>query len=47
MIKIYNSTIIGTLFIILSNCIVLGDFPDIWKKSNIFPVLKNGDKKNC
>ena len=33
------------LSIIFKNCIDTGTFPDIWKRSNIIPVHKKGDKQ--
>ena len=33
------------LSIIFKNCIDNGAFPDIWKKYNIIPVHKKGDKQ--
>ena len=38
-------TMIFPLSIIFKNCIDNGIFPDIWKKSNIIPVHKKGDKQ--
>ena len=43
MIKLCDKSIIPA--IIYKNCINSGIFPNIWKKSNIFPVHKKGDKQ--
>ena len=45
MIKLCGQSIIKLLSIILKNYIDNGVFPDIWKKSNIIPVHKKGDKQ--
>ena len=45
MIKICDQSIIKPLSIIYHNCLNTGTFPDIWKKSNIVPVHKKGDKQ--
>ena len=45
MIKICDKAILEPLSIIYKNCIDTGIFPDSWKKSNIVPVHKKGDKQ--
>ena len=45
MIKICDKTIVKPLSVIYKNCIDSGIFPDLWKKSNIVPVHKKGDKQ--
>ena len=45
MIKICDDAIIEPLSLIYKNCIENGTFPAIWKKSNIIPVHKKGDKQ--
>ena len=45
MIKICDDAIIEPLSLIYKNCIENGTFPAIWKKSNIVPVHKKGDKQ--
>ena len=45
MIKLCGQSIVKLLSIILKNFIDNGVFPDIWKKSNIIPVHKKGDKQ--
>ena len=44
-IKICDQSIVKSLSIIYQNCLNTGTFPDIWKKSDIFPVHKKGDKQ--
>ena len=44
MLKICDNAIVEPLSIIFNNCINQGIFPDIWKKSNICPIHKKGDK---
>ena len=45
MIKICNKALVKHLSLIYKNCIDTGVFHDIWKKSNIVPVYKRGDKQ--
>ena len=46
LVKFSNlSVIVEPLSIIFSNCINQSLFPDIWKKSNICPIHKKGDKQ--
>ena len=45
MIKICDQLIVKPLSIIYQNCLNTGTFPDIWKKSNIVPVHKKGEKQ--
>ena len=45
MIKICDEALVKPLSLIYNNCIDTGVFPDIWKKSNIVPVYKRGDKQ--
>ena len=45
MIKICDEALVKPLSLIYKNCIDTGFFPDIWKKSNIVPVYKRGDKQ--
>ena len=42
MLKICDSAIVKPLAILIKNCII---FPDNWKKSNICPIHKKGDKE--
>ena len=45
MIKICDKAIVKPLSIIYKNCIDIGIFPDLWKKSNIVPVHKKVNKQ--
>ena len=45
MIKLYRKSIAKPLSMVFNNCIDTGIFPDIWKRSNIIPVHKKGDKQ--
>ena len=45
MIKICDCANIEHLSLIYKNCTENGTFPAIWKKSNIVPVHKKGDKQ--
>ena len=45
MIMLCNKSIISTVSLIYKNCIDSGIFPNIWKKSNVAPVHKKGDKQ--
>ena len=44
MLKICDSTIVGPLSILFNNRLNQSIFPDIWKRSNICPIHKTGDK---
>ena len=45
MIKICDMAIVKPLFLIFQKCLKDGVFPDIWKKSNVVPIHKKGDKQ--
>ena len=45
MIKICDDALVKPLSLIYKNCIDTGVLADIWKKSNIAPVYKRGDKQ--
>ena len=45
MIKICDDAIIEPLSLSYKNCIEIGTFPAIWKKSNIVPPHEKGDKQ--
>ena len=45
MLKICDTSIVKPLRLIFQNCLVTGTFPDIWKKSNVVPIHKKGDKQ--
>ena len=46
MLKVYGDPIIEPLFKTFKNCLKCGIFPDDWKKGNIAPIFKKGDKQN-
>ena len=45
MLKIYGSSIYKPLEMIFKQCIETGVFPSEWKKANIVPIHKKGDKQ--
>ena len=45
MLKICDSAIVKPLTLSFKNCISQGTFPDNWKKTNICPIHKKGDKQ--
>ena len=45
MTKFYDKSIVPAMSLIYKNCINSGISPNIWKKSNIVPVHKKGDKQ--
>ena len=45
MLKLWVLTVVKPLSIIFRNCVNKITFPDIWKKSNICPIHKKGDKQ--
>ena len=45
MLKIYGSSIYKPLEIILKQCIETAVFPSEWKKADIAPIHKEGDKQ--
>ena len=45
MLKLCDKFIITRLSILFQNCIDTRTFPDTWRKSNIVPVHKKGDKR--
>ena len=50
MLKTCDSAAIKSLLIIFRNYFSQSTFPDIWKKSNLCPIHKKGDKQvinNC
>ena len=46
MLKMSVDTIIEPLFKIFKNSLKCGILPDDWKKGNIIPIFKKGDKQN-
>ena len=45
MIQISSDSIAKPLYLIFKNCLEASTFPAIWKKGNIIPVHKKGDKQ--
>ena len=45
MLKLCESAITKPLDLIFKNCLVSNTFPDVWKKANVIPVYKKGDKQ--
>ena len=45
LLKICDSSIVRPLSIIFKNCLQTGTFPNNWKKSNVVPIHKKGDKE--
>ena len=45
MVKICSRAIAKPLCIIFKNCLNEGIFPNIWKKANVVPIHKKGDKR--
>ena len=45
MIKMCDESLVQPLSLIFKGCIYTGVYPDTWKKSNIVPVHKKGDKQ--
>ena len=45
MIKMCDESLVQLLSLIFRCCIDTGVYPDAWKKSNIVPVPKKGDKQ--
>ena len=45
MLKMSGNAIIEPFFKIFKNCLKCGIFSDDWKKGNIVPIFKQGDKK--
>ena len=45
MIKLCFKSVVKPLSMIFNNCTDTGTFPDIWKRSNVIPVNKKGDKQ--
>ena len=45
MLKLCAPSICKPLILLFENCLASGEFPNLWKKSNIVPVHKKGDKQ--
>ena len=40
-----ESAITESLYLIFKNCLSSNTFSDVWKKANVIPVHKKGDKQ--
>ena len=45
MLKLCAPSICKPLTLLFENCLRSGEFPNVWKRSNIVPVHKKGDKQ--
>ena len=45
MVKIYDDSICKPLKLIFQSCLESGKFPSEWKKANVVPIHKKGDKQ--
>ena len=45
MLKLCAPSISKLLTLLFENCLASGEFLNVWKKSNIVPVHKKGDKQ--
>ena len=45
MLKLSSKSILKPLKLLFENCLRTGIFPDQWKKANIVPIHKKGDKQ--
>ena len=45
MLKLCESAITEPLYLIFKNCLSSNTFLDVWKKANVIPVHKKGDKQ--
>ena len=45
MLKLCESNITEPLYLIFKNCLSSHTFPDVWKKANVIPFHKKGDKQ--
>ena len=45
MLKLCVPSLCKPLTLLFENCLTSGEFPNVWKKSNIIPVHKNWDKQ--
>ena len=45
MLKLCESAITEPLYLIFKNCLSSNTFPDVWKKANVIPLHKKGDKQ--
>lgn len=44
IVKKNSSAFIKPLYVLFNRCIIEGKVPDVWKISNVTPILKSGDK---
>ena len=44
ILKLCESAITKPFYLIFKNCLSSNTIPDVWKKANVIPVHKNGDK---
>ena len=44
MLKLCDKSIVKPLSIILKNCKLRKTFPNLWKKANVVPIHKKGEK---
>ena len=45
MLKLCDADITKLLYLIFKNCLSSNTFPNVWKKANVIPVHKEGDKQ--
>ena len=45
MLKLCDPSICKPLTLLFENCLASGEFPNLWKKSNVVPVHKKGNKQ--
>ena len=45
MLKLFKKSILKPLKLIFENCLKTRLFPDQWKKANVLPIHKKGDKQ--
>ena len=45
MLKLCDPSLCKPLTLLFENCLASGEFPNLWKKSNVVPVNKNGNKQ--
>ena len=44
MLKLCDKSIVKPVSIIFNNCKLKNTFPNFWKKANVVPIHKKGDK---
>ena len=45
MLKLCDPSICKPLTLLFENCLASGEFPNLWKESNVVPVHKKGNKQ--